>query len=217
MERFSKKDIAELHTRQRAHLINSISGYKSANLIATCSEDGVSNLAIFSSVVHLGSNPPLLGFVMRPIGVERHTYDNIKATSHYSINAVTKEIYRDAHHTSAKYEEHESEFAMTALEEIYKDDFPAPFVKQSPIQIGCRLVNEYPIEENGCILMIGAVENIYLAPGILHSDHWVQLDRVDVMTINGLDGYALPTLEDRLEYARPNQSQNSLLHGPQKG
>ena len=216
MERFTTKDLEELPSRQRAHLINSISGYKSANLIATRSEDGVPNLAIFSSVVHLGSNPALLGFVMRPIGVERHTYDNIKSTLHYTINAITKEMYRDAHHTAAKYKENESEFTMTSLEESYKDGFQAPYVKQSPIQIGCRWVNEYPIEENGCILIVGAVESVYVVPELLHSDHWAQLDRMDIMTIVGLDGYALPNLEDRLEYAKPNQSQNSILNGSQK-
>lgn len=216
MKQFSTKDLEQLPSRQRAHLVNSISGYKSANLIGTISSEGTPNLAIFNSVIHLGSNPALLGFIMRPLGVERHTYDNIKATSIYTINAITQEMYRDAHHTSAKYASEESEFAATSLEESYNDNFSAPFVKQSPIQIACRYINEYPIAENGCILMVGAVENIYVVPSLLHDDQWVQLDRANIMAIIGLDGYALPQLEDRLEYARPNTSQNSLLDGPQK-
>ncbi len=216
MKHFSKKDLEELPSRQRVHLVNSISGYKSANLIGTRSADGIPNLAIFSSVIHLGSNPALFGFVSRPKGVERHTYDNIKSTSHYTINAITKTMYQDAHHTSAKYKASESEFSMTSLEESYKDNFPAPFVKQSPIQIGFHFVNEYPIQENGCILIVGAIENVYISQNLLHKDHWAQLDRADIMTVTGLDGYALPKLEDRLEYARPNQTQNSILDGPQK-
>ncbi len=42
-----------------------MTGIKPANLIGTISKNQVSSLAIFSSVVHLGSNPALLGFVLR--------------------------------------------------------------------------------------------------------------------------------------------------------
>lgn len=216
MKHFSSTDLEQLPSRQRVHFVNSISGYKSANLIGTRSSEGVSNLAVFNSVFHLGSNPALLGFVMRPLTVERHTYDNLKSTSKYTINAITKEMYREAHHTSAKYAGDESEFSATAFEEDYKDGFLAPYVKQSPVQIGCRYVNEYTIQENGCVVIVGAVEHIYVMAGLLHDDHWAQLDRAKIMSIIGLDGYALPRLQDRLDYARPNQNPKSLLDGTQK-
>ena len=45
---------------KRLNIINSITGVKPANLIGSISENGHSNLAIFSSIVHLGSNPCLL-------------------------------------------------------------------------------------------------------------------------------------------------------------
>ncbi len=217
MEHFSEQSLEHLPSRQRANLINTISGYKSANLIATRSSQGATNLAIFNSVIHLGSNPSLLGFVLRPLTVQRHTYENLKATSYYTINAITQDMYREAHHTSAKYAENESEFSMTSFTESYKDGFEVPYVQQSPIQIGCRYVNEYEIKENGCLLLVGKVEHIYVAPGLLHDDHWAQLDRAKIMSVTGIDGYALPQLEDRLAYARPNQSPKSILDGPQEG
>ena len=34
-------------------------------------------------------------------------------------------------------------------------------------------------------------------------DGWVQLDNENIVTINGLDGYAVPKLTDRFPYARP--------------
>ncbi|TAI46775.1 flavin reductase family protein [Flagellimonas allohymeniacidonis] len=217
MNYFSQHSLEHLPSRQRANLINTITGYKSANLIATRTPQGTTNLAIFNSVIHLGSNPALLGFVLRPLTIRRHTYDNLKATSCFTVNAITQEMYREAHHTSAKYPENESEFSMTSFTESYKDGFEAPYVQQSPIQIGCRYVNEYEIKENGCILMVGAVEHIYVVPGLLHEDHWAQLDRAKIMSVVGIDGYALPELEDRLAYARPNLTQKSILDGPQEG
>jgi hypothetical protein len=53
---------------ERLNLINSCTGYKSANLIATKSEDGAVNVAIFSSITHLGSNPLVKGCDCRPDG-----------------------------------------------------------------------------------------------------------------------------------------------------
>ena len=46
--------IAALPTRQRAALINSLTGFKSPNLVGTADSQGNTNLAIMSSAVHLG-------------------------------------------------------------------------------------------------------------------------------------------------------------------
>ena len=62
----NKDSIQQLEKVDRLNLINSITGISPANLIGTISNDSIENLAIFSSVVHIGSNPPLMGFVLRP-------------------------------------------------------------------------------------------------------------------------------------------------------
>jgi hypothetical protein len=49
----SRDDISKLEKVERLNLINSCTGYKSA-LIATKSVDGAVNVAIFSSITHLG-------------------------------------------------------------------------------------------------------------------------------------------------------------------
>ena len=55
----------KLDRKYRLNLINSITGIKPANLVGSRSADGFDNVAIFSSLVHLGSNPAQLGLVMR--------------------------------------------------------------------------------------------------------------------------------------------------------
>jgi flavin reductase (DIM6/NTAB) family NADH-FMN oxidoreductase RutF len=68
----SRDDISQLEKVERLNLINSCTGYKSANLIATKSVDGAVNVAIFSSITHLGSNPALIFYC--PTTVPRNTY-----------------------------------------------------------------------------------------------------------------------------------------------
>jgi flavin reductase (DIM6/NTAB) family NADH-FMN oxidoreductase RutF len=203
MATITRADIDAMEKLYRINLINSCSGYKSANLIGTESKDGFTNVAVFSSVTHLGSNPPLLGFVTRPASVPRNTYENIKETGIYTINHIHQRITKDAHHTSAKYPKEVSEFDQTELETEYKDDFKAPYVKGCHVQIGMRYVNEYVIEENDTILIVGNIEHLHITDAILETDGFINLAKAEIATINGLDGYAIPQQQTRYPYQRP--------------
>ena len=205
MQHFSKENIDALATRYKNNLINSISGYKSANLIGTQNKAGNTNLAVFNSVVHLGSNPALLGFILRPTTVPRHSYQNMKETGVFTINHISKDQIEDAHHSSAKYAEDISEFDQTNLEAEYKANCLAPFVKGAPVQIACRYVNDYLIKENDTLLVVGAIEHLFVQEEMLLEDGYVQLDKGEVVAVNGIDGYALPQLLARFPYARPKE------------
>ncbi len=203
MKHFSKEDIDQMSSIYRLNMINSCTGYKSANLIGTQSENGKTNLAVFNSVVHLGSNPPLIGFILRPTTVPRHSHQNMKKNGLFTINHIHQSQIEDAHHTSAKYPEEISEFDQTSLVEEYKEGIKAPFVKNAPLQLGCRYLNEYQIKENDTSIIVGQIEHIFIEEEMLLEDGWVQLDKGGVVTINGLDGYAIPKLIERFTYARP--------------
>lgn len=203
MPQFSQKDINDMRHLYKINLINSCSGYKSANLIGTKSQSGISNVAIFSSVTHIGSSPALLGFFLRPTTVIRNSYENIKETGLFTINHVHESILHEAHHTSAKYDKSLSEFDFTLLEEEYKGDYLVPFVKDAPVQIAMKYVEEYPINANDTILLIGEITDLYIADDLLEEDGFVNLSKGKVASINGLDGYSIPKLKTRLEYQRP--------------
>lgn len=203
MKHFSKEDIDQMSSIYRLNMINSCTGYKSANLIGTQSENGKTNLAVFNSVVHLGSNPPLIGFILRPTTVPRHSHQNMKKNGLFTINHIHQSQIEDAHHTSAKYPEEISEFDQTSLVEEYKEGIKAPFVKNAPLQLGCRYLNEYQIKENDTSIIVGQIEHIFIEEEMLLEDGWVQLDKGGVVAINGLDGYAIPKLIERFTYARP--------------
>jgi flavin reductase (DIM6/NTAB) family NADH-FMN oxidoreductase RutF len=211
MKSFTKNEINNLDKIRRLNLINSCTGYKSANLIVSKSKNNITNIAVFSSVTHIGSNPPMISFITRPLSVKRDSYTNIKENQFFTINHITEEIIEDAHHTSASYDSEISEFTKTNLEEEYKENFEIPFIKNSPVQLYCKYVNEYYIEENDTILIIASIEHLFFEEKLLHKDYWLQLDRAKVMTVNGLDGYALPILVDRFEYARPDILTKSIL------
>ena len=207
MIHYSRTDIDQMDKIFRLNLINSCTGFKSANLLGTKSLNDVSNVAVFSSITHLGSNPPLIGFILRPTTVPRDTYRNIKDTSVFTVNHIYSDIIEDAHHTSAKYPDEVSEFTKTGLEEEFLEDFPAPFVKGAKIRLGCRFLNEYEIKENDTLLLVSAVEHVFIADqDIQQEDGWLKLENANTVAINGLDGYATTRLLDRYAYARPKKA-----------
>lgn len=203
MIHISNDDIDNFHHIYRINLINSCSGYKSANLLGTKSKDGIENVAVFSSVTHIGSNPPMLGFFLRPTTVFRNTYDNIKTTGFYTINSIHHSILEDAHHTSAKYDTEISEFDKTGLISEYKNDFQAPFIKDVPLQLAMEYVEEYEIKANNTLLVIGRIVDLHVNENILEKDGFINLSKANVAAINGLDGYAVPKQNERFGYQRP--------------
>ncbi len=203
MTYLGEEDIEQLQHLYKINLINSCSGYKSANLIGSKSKDGIENVAVFSSVTHIGSSPAMFGFFMRPTTVIRNTYGNLKATGFYTINHIHKSITEDAHHTSAKYDTSISEFDVTSLNSEYKNDFLAPFVKDAPIQLAMQFVEEYDIKANNTILVIGKVIGLYVNDNLIEEDGFINLSKAEVSAINGLDGYAIPEKNSRFGYQRP--------------
>jgi flavin reductase (DIM6/NTAB) family NADH-FMN oxidoreductase RutF len=202
MKHYAKKDINEMNRIYRLNLINSCTGYKSANLIGTISTNKIYNVAVFSSITHLGSDPALLTFIVRPTTVPRDTYKNIIDTKQFTVNHINVDDIEDAHHTSARYPEMISEFDMTKLEKEFKDGYSAPFVKSSKIKLGCKFLNQYEIKENNTLLMVAEINDIFFEENIIQEDGWLNLDTAKTVTVNGLDGYALPKLVDRFKYAK---------------
>ena len=202
---FNTDQINDLEKIKKINLINSCSGYKSANLIGSISKEGITNVAVFSSVTHLGSNPPTLGFIVRPTSVPRDTYKNILESGIFTINHVYEDILEDAHHTSAKYEEEISEFDITELEAEYHNNCIAPFVKGSPVQMEMRFVEQYHIKSNNVIHIIAEIKNLYVKDDILQEDGFLDLVKGKVAAINGLDAYAVAKNSSRFDYQRPKK------------
>ena len=202
---YTRDQINDLEKIKKINLINSCSGYKSANLIGTISKEGITNVAVFSSVTHLGSNPPTLGFILRPTTVPRDTYKNILESGVFTINHIFEDIIEDAHHTSAKYEEAISEFDITALEDEYHNDCIAPFVKGSPVQMEMKFIEEYHIKSNNVIHIISEIKNLYVKDDILNDDGFLDLAKGKVAAINGLDAYAIADGNTRFNYQRPKK------------
>ncbi|WP_378106331.1 flavin reductase family protein [Chryseobacterium sp. sg2396] len=201
---FTNQHIASLEKRAKTALVNSLSGFKSLNLIGTANASGQTNLALFNSVMHIGADPALMGIISRPDSVERHTLENIKETGFYTINHVNTDIFEKAHQTSARYAREQSEFDAAGLEAEYKSDFSAPFVKESFVQIGLSLKEIVPVQVNSTLLVVGEITDLYFPGEIWDADQGIfDFEKAGTVAGSSLDGYHETRLIKRLKYAKP--------------
>lgn len=206
MASYNTADIESWERFYRANFINSLTGFKSVSLIGTVNETGQTNLAIFSSVVHIGSNPPLVGYINRPLESAPHTLANIQATGVYTINHIQPSFTEKAHQTSAKYAAGVSEFEAVGLTPEFRDNIAAPFVKESSVQYALTLQEIIPVKLNNTFLVIGKIDSIYIEENIVSADGFLHLNKANTICCNGADGYYTTDLMRRYSYAKPNEA-----------
>jgi flavin reductase (DIM6/NTAB) family NADH-FMN oxidoreductase RutF len=202
MTSYITSDIESWERFYRANFINTLTGFKSVNLIGTVNELGQTNLAIFSSIVHIGSNPPLVGYINRPVNAAQHTLANIQATGVYTINHIHPSFVEQAHQTSAKYAAGISEFEEVGLTPEFRENISAPFVKESSIKYALSLQQIIPIELNGTFLVIGKIIAIQVDNNVVSEDGFLQLDKAASICSNGIDGYYTTELIKRYSYVK---------------
>ena len=203
---FTEEDILQMPKVKRLNIINSITGIKPANLISTIDERNRHNLAIFSSVVHLGSNPALIGFILRPQEkIRRHTYENILENGYYTINHLPNHKTLEGHYTSAKFDKETSEYDVCHFTPEFQHEFPVPYVKESFLKMGLKHVESIPIKYNGTVMIVGKILQVYVAKSSLSEEGYINLEEAKSVGISGLNTYYDLKKIASYPYARPHE------------
>ncbi len=206
MQQFTPTEWQYWERFYRANFINSLTGFKSASLIGTINAQDIPNLGMFSSMVHIGSDPALIGYINRPVAAapHPHTLANIKSNGFYTVNHIHPSFVDKAHQTSAKYPDEVNEFKEVGLTEEYLEGINVPFVKESSIKYLLSLKEIVPITLNATFLVIGQLEQVLIDPSLQPTaDGFLELDQIGSICSNGLDAYYNTSLIDRYAYAKP--------------
>ena len=206
MKTITSADIEGMEKLARVQFANSLPGPKPISLVGTIDTEGRTNLAPFSTVTHLGSNPALIGLVSRPDLVDRHTLSNILETKSYTINHVRSEFVAQAHNCSARYPKDVSEFTATGLTPHFENGVAAPFVGESHFRFALELVETIPINANNTVLIVGKVILVQVPEEHLAQDGSVNLAALGSLASTALDTYFTISELTRLPYAKPMPS-----------
>ena len=111
--------------------------------ISTISKNGIHNLAAYSFFNGITGNPPSICFAptrKSSDGSKKDTLINIEETGEFVVNVVTEEIVQQMNATAPDFPPEISEFEEVGLTPIDSQIVKAPRVKESPINLECKLM-----------------------------------------------------------------------------
>jgi flavin reductase (DIM6/NTAB) family NADH-FMN oxidoreductase RutF len=119
---------------------------------STVDENGRHNLAPYSFFNAFSSNPPILVFSSNrrlANNTTKDTLHNIEKTGEVVINVVNYSIVRQMAVASIEYPEDVSEFEKAGLTPIPSEMVAPPRVKESPVQMECKVQEIIPLGTEG--------------------------------------------------------------------
>jgi flavin reductase (DIM6/NTAB) family NADH-FMN oxidoreductase RutF len=178
--------------------------------VSTLSLDGVANLAPFSFFTAVCPKPPVICFCnsvrsrdgSKPDGYKKDTLRNVEATGEFVVNVVSEEFAEQMVVCSGEYPPDVSEFAISGLTPIPSDLVKPSRVKESYIQMECRLLQVVTVstEPGGGSLVMGEVLRFHIDDRVMTGTA-VDPDKLHPIGRMGGTGYVRTT--DRFSLTRP--------------
>jgi len=79
-------------------------------------------------------------------------------------------------------------------------------VAESPLQIGLKYINEYPIEENGTVLLIGQIEVVQIKEAAMEEGGFINYQELHTAGTIGLNTYFSFQEKAKFPYAQPMEN-----------
>ena len=173
--------------------------------ISTTNSKGVYNLAPFSFFNGVCSNPMSILFcpvIRGSDGMEKDTLRNIKETKEFVANIVSEEFAEKMNQCSAEYPPEISEFKESDLTPLPGKIVKAPLVKESKINMECKLLHLIEIgkEKGAGSVVIGEVVYVHINDEI-YKDGKIILSKLN--PIGRLGGTSYSRVTDIFDLERP--------------
>jgi flavin reductase (DIM6/NTAB) family NADH-FMN oxidoreductase RutF len=173
--------------------------------VSSISTDGVPNLAPFSFFTVASANPPVVAFcpmVRGADGSRKDTLHNIEATGEFVVNVVSESFGPQMNLCSGDYPPDVDEFKVSGLTPLASDIVKPARVKESLVQMECRLVQvvHVSVKPLGGSLVLGEVVRFHVADEIFSNY------RIDPDLLNAIGRMGGPTYtrtSDRFNLERP--------------
>lgn len=173
--------------------------------VSTLSPDGTPNLAPFSFFTGVSSNPLTICFcpmIRSSDGQKKDTLKNIEATGEFVVHVVSEDIAIPMNQTAAEYPPGVNEFEMAGLTPIPSVKVKPFRVKESPIQMECKLHQIVTVGDDigGGSIVIGRVVLIHFSPDVYENG---KIITSKLKPIARLAGSSYARVTDTFDLERP--------------
>lgn len=162
-------------------------------LVSSIDDDGVANLAPYSFFNAFSSNPPIAVFSSNRTVANNTTKDTLRNADEQKelvINMVSYDIVRQMTLSSVSYPSDVSEFEKSGLTAIDSDLIKAPRVKESPVNMECRVKKIITLGDQGGAghLIICEILRLHIDEDVI-DDNRINPHKIDLMGRMGRSYY----------------------------
>lgn len=173
--------------------------------VSTISNSGKFNLSPYSFFNAVSYNPPLVAFSSAKFTLEGKRKDsltNIEENGEFVVNVVVDEIAPLMNKTAAEYPEDINEFDISGLTPIKSEKITPPRVKESPVNMECKLDRIVDLGNNihSSGLVIGEIVLVHIKDSII-SGHRINHQKLN--PTGRLAGNMYCKTNDTFELIRP--------------
>ena len=175
---------------------------------STIDKDGNRNLAPFSFFNVFSANPPILIFSPARSGrtnTTKDTHNNVKEVAEVVINVVTYDMVHQMSLASSPFEAGVDEFEKAGFTPVASDTIRPFRVKESPVQLECKVLEVKELGENGGAgnLVICEVLKIHISESVLDQKGMIDQEKIDLVSRMGGNWYCRANGESLFEVDKP--------------
>ncbi len=190
-----------------AHLLGAVAPRPIA-FASTIDIDGNPNLSPFSFFNVFSANPPIAIFSPARSGrtnTTKHTFDNIQQVKEVVINVVNYDLVQQASLASTEYEKGVNEFVKAGLTPIASDKVKPFRVKESPVQMECRVREVIELGNQGGAgnLIMCEILLIHISESVLDEHGHIDPNKIDLVARMGGDWYCRASGPALFKVAKP--------------
>lgn len=187
--------------------------------VSTIDHEGRPNLAPFSFYNMMSANPPVVVFspALNRHSQKKNTLANIEATKEFVIATVTEPIAERMNICSTEFDPGVNEFEKSGLTPIPAKKIKPPLVKESPVNIECRLRQVVALGNGPGAgqVVFGDVIAVHVDESVIASDDMV-CDPDKLLAVGRMGGHGYGRTTDHFDLESIREPEKFEEQGPAK-
>lgn len=201
--------LKDIKTSEVSNFLNAAIAPRPICFASTIDKDGIVNLSPFSYFNVFSTNPPIVIFSpSRRVrdDTTKHTLQNILEVPEVAINIVSYDMVQQVSLSSCEYPKGTDEFLKAGFTKEPSQFIKPPRVKESPVQIECKVKEVKSLGDNGGAgnLVIAEIVVMHINEIILDEVGKIDQRKLDLVARLGNNFYARVNANNIFEVVKPN-------------
>jgi flavin reductase (DIM6/NTAB) family NADH-FMN oxidoreductase RutF len=203
--------LKDIKTSEVQNFLNHAIAPRPICFASTIDSKGNVNLSPFSYFNVFSVNPPVIIFSpSRKVrdNTTKHTFENLLEVPEVVVNMVTYNMVQQASLSSCEFPKDTDEFIKAGFTKEPSQFIKPPRVKESPLQMECKVIEIKPLGEKGGAgnLVIAEVLVMHINENILDKAGKIDQQKLELVARLGGNWYARINSNNLFEVERPNTS-----------